>query len=83
MVQENIHLNNKVHIVNQNSAEARLPASVAERGLNSRVRFNIEFDPNQARAVAQGMPLALTNAQSPLPMMIKRLAEAIWQRATK
>lgn len=70
----------KSHILNQITPEAQVPQAAVERGLNTRVSFQIGYDSNQARAMAQGVPLTLTSAKSPLPNVVKRMAEAIWQR---
>lgn len=88
-VQVNRLLNNseitvqrKSHILNQITAEAQLPQKAVERGLNTRMAFQIGYDTNQARAMAQGVPLTLTTATSPLPATVKRMAEAIWHRVS-
>ena len=78
-----IQLRQKAHLLNYPSPETNVPVSVIERGLGTRLAFTIEHDPNQARALAQGVPLSLTNAQSPLPLMMRRMAEAIWQRVAE
>jgi Flp pilus assembly CpaE family ATPase len=72
-----------IHILNQIWPEAHLPAAAVERGLNSKLAFHIDYDANQHRALAQGVPLTLTSAQSPLPVTMRRMAEAIWQRVNK
>ncbi|MFZ0545618.1 MAG: response regulator [Candidatus Promineifilaceae bacterium] len=69
-----------IHIMNQVWPEAQLPASAVERGLSTRLAFQVSYDVNQPRALAQGVPLTLTSAQSSLPVSIKRMAEALWQR---
>lgn len=69
-----------IHVLNQVWPEAQLPANAVERGLNARFAFQVGYDTNQQRALAQGVPLTLTSAQSPLPVAIKRMAEALWQR---
>lgn len=75
-----LNITRKSHILNQITPEAQLPHSAVERGLNTRVAFQIGYDANQARAMAQGVPLTLTSAKSPLPTVVTRMAEAIWQR---
>ena len=75
-----INVKRKSHILNQTTAEAQLPQAAVERGLNTRIAFLIGYDSNQSRAMSQGVPLTLTSAKSPLPTVIKRMAEAIWQR---
>ncbi|MBX3056263.1 MAG: response regulator [Anaerolineae bacterium] len=75
-----ITVKRKSHILNQPSPEAQLPQAAVERGLNTKVSFLIGYDTNQSRAMSQGVPLTLTSAKSPLPTVIKRMAEAIWQR---
>lgn len=70
----------KSHILNQSTQEAQLPQSAVERGLNTRIAFLVGYDSNQARAMAQGVPLTLTSAKSSLPTVVRRMAEAIWQR---
>lgn len=75
-----IQMKSPIHILNQIWPEAHLPANAVERGLNTKMAFQIDYDNNQHRALAQGVPLTLTSAQSPLPVTIRRMAEVIWQR---
>ena len=75
-----ITLRRKSHILNQVTAEAQLPQKAVERGLNTRLAFQIGYDSNQARAMAQGVPLSLTSTTTPLPATVKRMAEAMWHR---
>lgn len=77
-----ITVRRKSHILNQTVAEAQLPQTAVERGLNTRISFQVGHDTNQSRAMAQGVPLALTSAQSPIPTVVRRMAEAIWQRVS-
>ena len=70
----------KSYVLNHIQPEAELPQSTVERGLNARVASKINYDPNQSRALAQGVPLTLTSAKSPMPTMMNRMAEVIWQR---
>lgn len=69
-----------IHLLNQVWPEAQLPANAVERGLNTRLAFQVGYDTNQPRAMAQGVPLTFTSAQSPLPVAVKRMAEMLWQR---
>lgn len=73
----------KAHIINQVGAEAQLSQASIERAINTRIAFQIGYDPNQPRALAQGVPLTLTAAKSTLPTVVQRMADAIWQRVTK
>lgn len=75
-----IPVRRKSHILNQTTPEAQLPQTAVERGLNTRIAFLVGYDTNQSRAMSQGVPLTLTSAKSPLPTVVKRMAEAIWQR---
>ncbi|MCA9874018.1 MAG: response regulator [Anaerolineales bacterium] len=75
-----ISFRQKSYVLNHIQPEAELPQTTVERGLNARVASKINFDPNQSRALAQGVPLTLTSAKSPLPTMMNRMAEVIWQR---
>lgn len=70
----------KSYLLNQITAEPALPQATVEKALNGRIAFNIGYDPNQVRALAQGAPLALSQTKSPLPTIISRMAEVIWQR---
>jgi pilus assembly protein CpaE len=72
----------KSFVLNYVQAEAELPQATVEKALNARVATKINFDSNQARALAQGVPLTLTSAKSPLPSIVNRLAAAVWQRVT-
>ncbi|MCA9924803.1 MAG: response regulator [Anaerolineales bacterium] len=77
-----ITVKRKSHILNQTVPEAQLPQTAVERGLNTRVSFQVGYDANQSRAMAQGVPLTLTSAQSAIPTVVRRMAEAIWQRVS-
>jgi len=79
---EGITVKRKSHILNQTIPEAQLPQTAVERGLNTRISFQVGYDANQSRAMAQGVPLTLTSAQSPIPTVVRRMAEAIWQRVS-
>ena len=72
----------KSYILNQVTAEPQISRSTVERGINGRVAFEISYDTNQGKALSQGVPLVLTPAQSPLPLLIKRMADVIWQRVS-
>jgi pilus assembly protein CpaE len=72
----------KSHILNQPMPAAPLSNSAVERGLNTRIAFHIEYDRNQPRALTQGTPLTLTPAKSPLPTVVRRMADVLWQRIT-
>ena len=78
-----IEMKNPIHILNQIWPDAHLPSNAVERGLNTRLAFQVGYDKNQHRALAQGVPLALTSAQSPLPVTLRRMAEVIWQRVNQ
>ncbi len=71
----------KSYILNHSTPEVLMPTATVERGLGVRVSFDIAHDKNQARALARGVPLALTTAISPLPTAVAKMAEIIWQRA--
>ncbi len=67
-------------ILNQVTPESQLSRATVERGMNGKVAFEIGYDANQIRALSQGVPLVLTSAQSPLPVLVNRMADVIWQR---
>jgi pilus assembly protein CpaE len=67
-------------ILNQVTPESQLSRATVERGMNGKVAFEIGYDANQSRALSQGVPLVLTSAQSPLPVLVNRMADVIWQR---
>lgn len=72
----------KSYIMNQVATEAQLSRATVERGLSGRIAFQIGYDGNQNRALSQGVPLSLTSAKSPMPTVVKRMADVIWQRVT-
>jgi pilus assembly protein CpaE len=72
----------KSHILNQTMSAAPLSNNAIEKALNARIAFHIEYDRNQPRAMTQGVPLTLTSAKSPLPTVVQRMAEVLWQRVT-
>jgi CheY-like chemotaxis protein/MinD-like ATPase involved in chromosome partitioning or flagellar assembly len=69
-----------LHILNQVSADNPLPSSAVEKGLHAKLAFQVRYDANQPSALMQGVPLTHTSAQSPLPVTIRRMAGALWQR---
>ncbi|RMH00398.1 MAG: response regulator [Chloroflexi bacterium] len=83
LVKLGITFRQKSYILNQTSAEAQLPPATVERGLNARVAFQISYDTHQARALAQGVPLTLTSAKSPLPILMHRMADVLWHRVAQ
>lgn len=74
---------NQMFVLNQNTPDMPLSPETIERGLKSRLAFKIPYDTNQSRAMAQGAPLGFSTSQSPLPVMVGRIAEAMWQRVSK
>lgn len=80
LAQLGINIKYRSHILNQITPDPQLNQALVEKGLNGRTAFQVNYDPNQTRALAQGVPLTLTPAQSPLPVVIGRMAEMIWQR---
>ena len=79
----NIKFKQKSFVLNQVQVDPQIPQATVEKGLNARVASKINFDPNQARALSQGVPLTLTSAKSPLALMMNRMADVIWQRVSK
>ena len=69
--------------MNQITPDAQLGQAAIERGLESRISFQIGYDPNQVKALTQQVPLAITPAKSPLAVVVRRMAEVIWQRVQK
>jgi hypothetical protein len=67
--------------LNHVAPEATLPPPAVEKGLRARLAFKVNFDGNQSRALAHGVPLSLTAADSPLAIVTRRLAEVLWERA--
>lgn len=83
MARAEVNIRYRAYLVNQIVSEPQLSTTAVEKGLNSRIAFQIGYDPNQPRALAQGVPLTLTSAQSPLPTVVNRMAEAIVKRMLK
>jgi len=75
-----ISVKRKAFILNQVTNERQLPATAVNKGLKTRVAFDVGFDANQARALAQGVPLSLTPAKTSLPATTKRMAIGLWER---
>lgn len=78
--QEEVRPKQKVYILNQVTSEPQLPTAAVSKGLKSPLAFRIDWDPNQMQALAQGVPLALTSAESPLAGACHRLARSLWER---
>lgn len=83
LVRFGLNLQQKIHVLNQITPEMQLPAAAVEKGLGTRLPFQFGFDENQSRALAQGVPLAITTTQSPIPTISLNMAEAIWQKISK
>ncbi|MCA9933526.1 MAG: response regulator [Ardenticatenaceae bacterium] len=79
----NVAMKYKTHVVNQTTTEAPIAPTAIEKALSARIAFQIGYDANQPRALTQGVPLTLTNAQTVLPTAVNRMAEVIWQRVGK
>lgn len=80
LAKQNIQIKRKTHISNQLTPEPQLATSAMERGLNAKLAFQIGYDTNQIRAMAQGVPLALTPAKTAIPTVTLKMAEVIWKR---
>ena len=76
-----LQVKQKVYVLNQVAPEAQLSSGAVENGLRAQMAFQIGYDPNQSRALGQGVPLSLTPASSTLPSVTRRLAQVLWQRA--
>jgi len=83
LIRFGLNLQQKIHVLNQITPEIQLPASAVEKGLGTRLPFQFGFDEHQSRALAQGVPLAITTTQSPIPTVSLNMAEAIWQKIVK
>lgn len=67
-----------IHIIlNQVTPGGQLPAEAIERALKRPLMGPIPFDPNQARALAQGAPLALHNPTSPLAQAVQGISRQL------
>jgi pilus assembly protein CpaE len=64
-------------IINQVTPGAHLPAEAITRPLKRTPAGIIPFDPAQARALAQGAPLTISNPDSPLAQGVLKLAETL------
>jgi pilus assembly protein CpaE len=64
-------------IINQVTPGAQLPAEAITRPLKRTPAGIIPYDPAQARALAQGAPLAVSNPDSPLAQGVLKLAETL------
>jgi pilus assembly protein CpaE len=72
----------KFHIVlNQVSPGPQLPAKAIEQTLKCPLAGIIPFDPAQAQALAQGVPLTLSDPGSPLAQAVRELAGKLAQGA--
>lgn len=81
LAETNLIPKQNAYVLNRVNANGHLSADLVEKGLKARLAFQIEYDSNQSRALAQGMPLSLSEAggNSSLPTVMKRLAGVIWQ----
>ncbi len=71
----------KATLLNCTTPEAQLAPQAVENALRVQLAFQIDYDPNQSRALLQGAPLALLPAASPIPEVTRRLANALLHRS--
>ena len=64
-------------ILNQVTQGARLPTGAIQQTLRRPLLGTVPFDPDQARALAQGAPLALHSPTSPLAQAVQGLAQEL------
>ncbi|MEA3339133.1 MAG: response regulator [Chloroflexota bacterium] len=64
-------------ILNQVAPGPQLPRGALERALKRPLIGSVPFDPAQARALAQGTPLALSNPSSPLVQAARELGRQL------
>jgi pilus assembly protein CpaE len=69
-----------MYVLNQPVPESPLTLAAVEKGLRAEVTHKIAHDPLQARALAQGVPLALAASQSPLAEATRALADLVRER---
>lgn len=68
-------LSPKFHVIlNEIASGAQVSSSAVEHTLKRPLLCTVPFDPAQARALAQGVPLALQSPGGPLPLAIRELA---------
>lgn len=61
-------------VLNHPAAEAAVPQAAVEKALGRPLEAVLPFDPAQAAALAQGLPLILSQPQSPLAQALVQLA---------
>ena len=61
-------------ILNHVTTAHQISTNTVERVLNRRLKGIVPFDPEQAKALGRGMPLAITSPDSPLPRAVQELA---------
>lgn len=69
----------RVVILNNVVPEGPLPKTAVERGLETRINLEVGYDANQSLALTQGIPLALTKADSAIPVFVNKLVQALLQ----
>ncbi|MCP4426961.1 MAG: response regulator [Chloroflexi bacterium] len=80
LAKSGVKLKQASYILNQVATKAQLSQEAVERAVGGRIPFQINFDPNQARALTKSVSLALSDVDSPVPIVIKRMASVIWKR---
>lgn len=81
LTQNQIKPRQRLFVLNHVVPEAQLPKTAVERGLDARIALEVAYDANQMLALTQGIPLALTKADSAIPAFASKLAHALWQHA--
>ena len=76
------YMNKRHFVLNHLRSDSQLLKPTVERGLKSEIPLEIGYDPNQARALAQGFPLAMEEIESRLREGVHQIA-ALWATPVK
>ena len=72
---------NRLFLLNHTNTDPQLSKETVEKGLGTGIAVEIKYDPNQVRALAQGILLTSTDAPSSIPQSIEgivsRFAEMV------
>ena len=73
----------QTYLLNQVTPEAQLTPEAVESALRAQLAFQIDYDPQQSRALLQGAPLSLIPSTSPIPEVTRQLAQALLLRVAE
>lgn len=71
---------NRLFLLNHTNTDPQLSKETVEKGLGTGIAVEIKYDPNQVRALAQGVLLTSTDAPSSIPQSMQEIVTLFAER---